>query len=392
MVFILEQLYNELKEIRTYLVKIGPKRRQGSVLKNKISEVENIFQRYSRFLIDLDKEIKRGKIKATDILLITESCKNFETLHKDILVLCQSVESKIVVNMNTFNLKTALSLLPIMSDDETSVKQLIDNIQYYDSLLQKTECKQNLINFVLKSRLSQVAKLKLKTEYTGVSNLVADMRSELLPKKAPAAIQNKLFNIKQEELSISEYGKQITELFVDLTISQANGNKESYNILKPLNEKYAIKQFSDGLRNKRLSTIIAARDYTSLKDAIQAAQDEENPIASTSGEILGMTNNSNQFYNSRYFRNNYRGSRGRYNKRWPSDGNRNSNYSEYQGWFDQPSHRAQNSRGRQHRGRFFNRNRGNQGISNHNINTISEPQVSNNESEEKLDTFFRDEQ
>ncbi|KAF9797300.1 hypothetical protein SFRURICE_006282 [Spodoptera frugiperda] len=42
-----------------------------------------------------------------------------------------------------------------------------------------------------------------------------------------------------------------------------------------VNEKQAIKQFSDGLRNRRIRRIISARNYSSLKDAIQAAQDEE---------------------------------------------------------------------------------------------------------------------
>lgn len=92
-------------------------------------------------------------------------------------------------------------------------------------------------------------------------------------------------------MPIVDYGKLITELFVDLTISQADGNTECYNILKSINEKQAIKQFSDGLRNRRIGTIISARNYSSLKDAIQAAQDEETS-SSAAGEVMGMSNYS----------------------------------------------------------------------------------------------------
>lgn len=94
--------------------------------------------------------------------------------------------------MDTLDLKMALTLLPLMDNIETSIKQLIDNIQFYDSLLKNTACKQNLIKFVLKSKLSQIAKLKLNTDYVSVNYLVTDMNMELLPKNAASAIQNKL--------------------------------------------------------------------------------------------------------------------------------------------------------------------------------------------------------
>uniref|UniRef100_A0A2H1V7R6 SFRICE_020682 n=1 Tax=Spodoptera frugiperda TaxID=7108 RepID=A0A2H1V7R6_SPOFR len=196
--------------------------------------------------------------------------------NKEIKILCQLVvKPQNSSNMDRFELKTALHLLPVISDDETSVKKFIDNIQYYNySLLIKPECKKNLIKFILKSRLSQSAKLRLEDDYTSVEALIRDMQIELLPKKGAAAIQNKLQKTRQNDMPIVDYGKLITELFVDLTISQADGNTECNNILKSIHEKQAIKQFSDGFRNRRISTIISARNYSSLKDAIQAAQDE----------------------------------------------------------------------------------------------------------------------
>lgn len=63
-------------------------------------------------------------------------------------------------------------------------------------------------------------------------------------------------------------------------------------LLKNVNEKFAIKKFADGLRNRRLSTVIAARNYKSLKDAIQAAKEEETEGSSTSGDVMGMYQNN----------------------------------------------------------------------------------------------------
>lgn len=108
-------------------------------------------------------------------------------------------------------------------------------------------------------------------------------------------------------MSISDFGKEITELFVNLTIAQTDGKTENYNVLKLINEKQAIKQFSDGLRNRRLSTLIAARNFSSINDAIQAAKDEKTSFPSTTGEIMGMYKRN---YVSRNFNNNFRYTRG----------------------------------------------------------------------------------
>lgn len=97
--------------------------------------------------------------------------------------------------MDTFDLKTALTLMPVVTNDETSIKQLIDNIQYYDSLLKSCDCKKSLIRFVLKSRLSQSAKLRLQDDYSCVEALVINMKKQLLLSKGATAIQKKKYII-----------------------------------------------------------------------------------------------------------------------------------------------------------------------------------------------------
>ncbi|KAH9639573.1 hypothetical protein HF086_005830 [Spodoptera exigua] len=99
-----------------------------------------------------------------------------------------------------------------------------------------------------------------------------------------------LNSIRQNDLSIADFGSKLEELFTDLTISQAKSNNEAFEILRPINEELAVKKFADGLRNRRLSTIIAARNYTDLKDAVRAALDEElsQPQPTTSNSILNI--------------------------------------------------------------------------------------------------------
>ncbi|KAF9813307.1 hypothetical protein SFRURICE_015789 [Spodoptera frugiperda] len=81
-----------------------------------------------------------------------------------------------------------------------------------------------------------------------------------------------------------------------LSIAQSDENPKASEILRPINEKLAIKRFADGLRNRRLSTIISARDYSQLKDAVRAAEDEELGQPSSSNNIFNATQRrGNQF-------------------------------------------------------------------------------------------------
>lgn len=388
MAILLNQLYEELKKVKTYLIKVGPGRRQGNILQTKLNEANVIFNQYSSWLVNFKKDISEGKLSSEDISIYENSCRKFDLLYKDIIQLCSdSVESKSCTKMDTFDLKTALTLMPVMTNDEASIKQLIDSIQYYDSLLKSSDCKKNLIKFVLKSRISQSAKLRLQDDYSNAETLVIDMKKQLLPSKGATAIQKKLHNIRQNDMTISDFGEEITELFVNLTIAQADGKSENYNVLKPINERQAIKQFSDGLRNRRLSTLIAARNFSSLKDAIQAAKDEETSSPSISGEVMGMYKRN---YSTRHFNNNFRYNRGRYHHQASSHRGhsfRGRSQRVQRGW-QPPTSRGRGQRGTYARG-MYKPYRGNGSMNKNYVNIINE-QETTAELEPKLDQFFRE--
>lgn len=212
-------------------------------------------------------------------------------------------------------------------------------------------------------------------------------RTGYFQKKSHTALQQQLHRAKQDNKTIEQFGKEIEQLFVDLTISQAGGNSKSYEVLRPINEKYAIKRFSDGLRNSRISTIIAARNYTSLKDAISGALDE----AVSSGQ-------ENQVMSFRAQRGNF--SRGRRNLHQQGRSNFNQQGNSNRGQFNQANNNFsyQNSRGR---GRsFYNsrtRSAGRRGFSgpNRSVNMMqtqqvdSSTEVNQSNSNESGNLFFR---
>lgn len=354
----IKELYEKLQSIRTYLIKIGPSRRCGDIIDKKFRESEKLKQNYDSLLDQLVDNVTQGLItNADEIKKIEELGNCFEKLFNEVRELCK-IESLTLTMSKTegtsstmakFDIKVAMNLLPVMTDDEVDIKQLIDKIEYYSTIIEaQSHC--DLINFILKSRLSASAKLRLDESYNNISELLQDMKRELLPKKSVTAIQSKLLTIKQNRSTVTDYGKQITELFVDLTISQSNGDSKAYKFLKPLNEKQAIRRFADGLRDRRLSTIILARNYDNLKDAIQAAVDEEVQTSSP-GDVLVM-NRSN------HFSRNYRGSRGYrgYNRGSYDQNQSRGNYS-YQRGVGRPQGHQQSATPMRGRGPFQSRGR-----------------------------------
>lgn len=173
-----------------------------------------------------------------------------------------------------FDLKTAASLLPVMDGHESTTKQLIDAVKLYCDLLDDNG-KKSLITYVLKTRISQNAKIRLKSSYTTCDALISDLKAHFITKQSASALSFQMNNSRQGSRSIEEFGKNIEELLMNLTISQADDDADSLPILSKVNEKLAITAFANGLQNHELRTIIKARNYLKLGEAIRGAKDEE---------------------------------------------------------------------------------------------------------------------
>lgn len=296
-------ILNSLSKIRGYIVKLNYEQRKTSILQNKIEEAKAILSELDTEIVIINQKIKNSEIDDSEIVLIKEVIHNIKKLYTEILdfgknqdLLLPTVtdntdpditDKKRDPKMTSFDLKVAVSLLPVMDDTEPTTNKLIDAIELYDSML-NDEGKTLLIKFVLKTRLSNSAKLRLNISYDSVNDLLSDIKKHLLTKKAYTALQDKLNSARQGNRSIEEFGKELEDLFVNLTISQADGNPDAYNILKPLNEKTAIKRFADGLWNQKLSTIISSRNFLNLKDAIRAAQDEQVTQSNNNSQIMSV--------------------------------------------------------------------------------------------------------
>lgn len=344
----LKQNYDLLVEIRNYLVKKGQARYKGNVISTKLEQAKRAYEDCGQIFLLLEKS------KDLNLALATELYTKIKQKYDEINKLCIFDLGKM-----EFDLKVACSLIPVMDGVEATTKRLIDSVEMYADMLDDSG-KKLLITFVLKSRLNENAKLRISGSYKDIQELMNDLRKYLLPKKSFMAIQMQLQNVQQGSKTIEDYGSEVEKLFTDLTITQAEGKSEIFSILKPINESVAIKRFSDGLRSSRLSTIISARGFSSLKDAIQAAKDEECTSFKSTGNIMHVFKNNRFSHNNRRSQSFQRGTfRSQYGNNYPRHEAKNSYNRGYgfRGDF-RANNRSSFNNQRGNRGSRYFRNRG----------------------------------
>lgn len=180
---------------------------------------------YTQFILkskELENNIGSGNIKLKDAEPLLVLCKEIEEFYNKITEFCLINRDK--ETMAEFDVRTATSLLPTMTGEEAVTTKLIDSLEFYSSNLLKDH-EQLLINFVLKTRLSESAKLRLNSRYNTCAEFISDMKKHLLTKQSATALQVEMMRTKQGSLSIDEFGNKLENLFVKLAISQANGDK-----------------------------------------------------------------------------------------------------------------------------------------------------------------------
>lgn len=80
----LNVIFQELKSIRTYLIKIGPGRRSGNILEVKRTEANKVLIKYNDYITFCKYKISLKEINNTEITLINKICEEFNNLYEEI--------------------------------------------------------------------------------------------------------------------------------------------------------------------------------------------------------------------------------------------------------------------------------------------------------------------
>nr|XP_022915548.1 uncharacterized protein MAL13P1.304-like [Onthophagus taurus] len=365
----LQLLLVEIKSFKTNILKDNKERRKNlESTQKRLNELNKFRVRLESLNIELKRDTSNVD-KIEDIKYYSSGIDNIVLEIQGILDDRLTINSEALeISMGeNFDLKTAGSLLPLMDGKEETTKQLIDSIELYSELL-NADGKKLLINYVLKTRLSGNAKVRLNKKYDTVETLVRDIRENFTTRKSATTLSNQLHNSLQQSKTVDDFGRDIEQLLTDLTFAQAGDDENLLSSLRIVNEKLAINSFCNGLKNHELRTILKARNCKTLKDAINVALDEEinKPSSSTVFQMNGRGNQIRRtnFRNSRPFNGYNRNNRGNNNcvphnnnrgfNNFNSHNNNRGNYAEFRN----------NDRGSQ-RGSYRSRGnfRGHRGIS-----------------------------
>lgn len=395
----LHEILKKLSDIHKNLVKDGPNRKRSKeITDEKFKTISQLCDKVDEleFQIDVkgseeEKLLKVGIVKKIfelqedSILRLEKGLKISEEKIEEIVETVQANNSLTISTMASFDLKSASALIPVMTGEEDVTRQIIDGIELYASLL-SAEARKVLTAFVLKTRLNSTAKLKLKSSYESNTALIADIKKFLLPPKSATALAAKLAIQKQGNKSVQEFGNEIEVLLTNLTLAQTGENSGDNPAIHAINEKNAICVFANGLKSQEMRTIVKARDYSSLREAIQGALDEEKPPKEENVNLATKGHNSKG--KNRGFRGNNRGRKNQGN--WRNNDNSNhSNNSNSNSNRGHGSRRGRGSRnGNSRNGNNNSRNNNNsQNQSSQNVNVAQESSATSDEQAQI--NFFR---
>ena len=169
----------------------------------------------------------------------------------------------------------------------------------------------------------------LKTRLTGPAHGVINsavtlndakllLKTKFAVKLSPQAVEAEMASIKQNKLSLSEYGQKIHDLAAKLAAAHVSrGTFTDEAAADAIVQPAAIKAFTNGLKDPKAQFFLKARNPDTLTKAISDALEVNN----TDGETVHMTfqqapkysgYNNNQHNSYRGYRGNrsYRGNRG----------------------------------------------------------------------------------
>lgn len=306
-------LREEIKLFKTNLLKDNQLKRSNADHNERKSKVLNDFQiRFNKLRDSISKDLSNVSL-LDDIKIYVTDIDNI--IRESRLILDNRAKINLVNMGESFSLKTAGSLLPVMDGNEDTTKQLLDSIILYADML-RVDDKKHLINFVLKSRLTSNAKVRLNKTYASVDLLVKDIQEHFITKRSAIVLSNQLHQCSQKEKTIDEFGNEIEQLLSELTLAQSGNDDTLLQALRPVNEPIAINSFTNGIRNHDIRTILKARNCSTLKEAISVAKNEERNKPSSSA--IFYSKHRNYSYNK---------NRNEYGKRNFQQQNTKQNYS-----------------------------------------------------------------
>jgi len=200
---------------------------------------------------------------------------------------------------NTFDLLTAIKIIPQFNGDVRELENFLKIIDLYHETINE-EGKAKLIDFIWCARLTPKTKTRLaaKAKPNNLAELKNNIQSTFKLTKTTHEIQGQISNLKQNNKSVKDYVDKLSLLIADLnTLQITEIGADNRETICKLNDKLALTIFQNGIKNELKPTIFAAQCKT-FSEAATLAEQIENPINGEQKILHFSTYNKNKFKNS----------------------------------------------------------------------------------------------
>lgn len=204
-----------------------------------------------------------------------------DILEKSFIVDSDSEED---FKMSGFDISTVMRVVPEFAGDVKQLTNFLNIVEYLSDSIKENQDKENLIKFVLKTKLSDIVRHRLNShpEPSDIKQFKAVFSQVFKSKKTPLNIQSELSRTVQGNLSISDFASKIENLVAELNSLQlVSADEHSRSTIIKLNDEVGLNAFKMGINDNIRSVIFAARP-ANLSDAISLAFEVDIPNSSNS--------------------------------------------------------------------------------------------------------------
>ena len=377
----LEDITNLTTELETVIIifKKNPNRQYNKpYILNKLELIRQNYEKYLVVYEYLKDSIKSELLKSFEARYLAKYIELKDILNKhsetalDLTINTNNIkEDNNLVKMASFDIMHTVKLVPEFNGESSQLTNFLNLVEYVNDTL-KDDDKKKLIEFVIKTKLSEKARKKIASnikieDFEQLRNI---FEKTFKSNRSALVVQTELMSTTQGKNTLTSYINKVQNLTFELSnLQMAHRSQLEKDVITVMNEQMASNIFKKGLSEPIRSVVLSARVET-LQNAIDIACEAEaskfdaNVYNYRASSYQRNVNSNGRGYSANTRYNNNRGHRGNNNNYNRGNNNRDTrgysnNYSGNRG-YTRGNNNNYNNRGDNRRRRTVNHISGNE--------------------------------
>ena len=297
-------------EILINIFKKSPNREYSNAyILNRTETVNNNYNKFVDIYETLDSKIN-AKILLSSKEKYNLRYKEVNDLikkHSRVNLIQETNIETIVDKMASFDILHTVKLIPEFNGESAQLNNFLSLIEYLHNTL-KNDDKPKLVEFILKTKLSEKARKKIANniKIETLDDLKTSFMKTFKTIRSALLVQSELMNSTQGNNTLTRYIDRIQNLNYELSnLQMTDKGQAEKEVIVMMNEQMAMNVFKKGLKEPMRSMVVSARVET-LQSAIDLANEAEATQFSadvynykTSSYRMRNDNNRGRYQNNR---------------------------------------------------------------------------------------------